>query len=355
MALYQLCEYTRFYPHYYVLRNVDVKSREDGGSLSDVYKGRLGGHILCLKVMRLNKSDTIAALGAYTKEAVLWGEMRHPNIVPFYGIFYLDEAHTQLCLVSPWMKNGDVVGYLKDNPDASRESLVGIRFPPTIPKSFTNPKIYDVALGLEYLQAQKLVHSDLKGANILVDDDGRACITDFGMTFLRLDAMMPLAIGLSQHLGYPSYRWLAPELAVDDTRPTLKSDIWAFGCVCFEVLSGLLPFHGCRADPQIIMRLHRGELPSGSDPQVIAGIDDDMYKLMSRCWSKDPAGRPSCREILKILRMKGVTGKNVDADRTRRFQLATADETVDLTKIGEILGEVPLKNHSAVITTIIVI
>lgn len=60
----------------------------------------------------------------YAKEAILWGQLCHPNIVPFYGIYYLNEARRQVCLVSPWMRNGSLVDYLKNNPDAHRKPFV---------------------------------------------------------------------------------------------------------------------------------------------------------------------------------------------------------------------------------------
>ncbi|KAF9447734.1 kinase-like protein [Macrolepiota fuliginosa MF-IS2] len=352
IALYRLCRTAKLHPHYYVLRDIGVKSREDGGSFSDIYKGHLGDHVLCLKVVRLNKkSDVEAALGAYTKEAVLWGTLRHSNIVPFYGIFYLDEAHTQLCLVSPWMKNSNIVDYLKGNSGAQRESLVCIHFFTTIPESLTNPKIYDVALGLAYLQEQKLIHSDLKGMNILVNDGGRACITDFGLSFLRIDTTIPYGVGSTTALGGLSSRWTAPELVHDENnRPTLKSDVWAFGCVCFEVLTSLLPFHRCRTDSAVISKLLRGELPSAPDPQVLAGIDDDVRQLLTRCWSQIPDDRPSCQKILEILKSKVVIKQPTLDDHGVNWyhkpgsRITMTGEPVDLTNIREILGKVCLLN-----------
>ncbi|KAF9447205.1 hypothetical protein P691DRAFT_671944, partial [Macrolepiota fuliginosa MF-IS2] len=146
------------YPQCHLLKNIINESHEDGGSFSDVFKGRHGNYILCLEVVRLHqKADVDSALKAYTREMILWGGMRHPNIMPFYGTFYLDEECKKLCLLSPWMNNGNVVDYLKKNPDVDRE-----------------PSIYDIALGLGYLQEQKLVHSDLKGVRKVLIQPSKA-------------------------------------------------------------------------------------------------------------------------------------------------------------------------------------
>lgn len=60
----------------------------------------------------------------FAKEAMLWGQLLYPHIVPFLGIYYLDEARKRICLVSPWMDNGNLVQYLKANPSARREAFV---------------------------------------------------------------------------------------------------------------------------------------------------------------------------------------------------------------------------------------
>jgi serine/threonine protein kinase len=60
----------------------------------------------------------------FLKEAVLWGQLRHPNVLPFYGVYRLDDSHGRICLVSPWMENGTIVEYLRNNPNENRLLLV---------------------------------------------------------------------------------------------------------------------------------------------------------------------------------------------------------------------------------------
>ena len=56
-------------------------------------------------------------LQEFSSEAVLWRQLSHPNILPFYGIHHLEEVTPRLCLTSPWMPNGNAVEFLKQNQD----------------------------------------------------------------------------------------------------------------------------------------------------------------------------------------------------------------------------------------------
>ena len=63
-------------------------------------------------------------LKAFSREAVLWGQLSHSNLLPFYGIYRLEDTHRRICLVSPWMENGNVNDFLEKEPDFPRISLV---------------------------------------------------------------------------------------------------------------------------------------------------------------------------------------------------------------------------------------
>ena len=112
-------------------------------------------------------------------------------------------------------------------------------------------KIHEIALGLEYLRSETLVHGDLRGvrnyilrgrsradlttmssqANILIDDNCRARLADFGVLWL------PDSTPMTQGSHMPgAVRWMAPEV-LSDKVPTFESDIYSFACVCVEVRS----------------------------------------------------------------------------------------------------------------------
>ncbi|XP_006464133.1 hypothetical protein AGABI2DRAFT_52342, partial [Agaricus bisporus var. bisporus H97] len=282
IVLQKLCEKSMLYPTCYTLDGIEDISPKGAGGFCDIYQGRYQGQNLCLKVVRLyEKQDQHEMLKAHSREAILWSQLEHPNIAPFYGVFCLKEAHGRICLLSPLMENGNIVEYLK------KESQV---------PHFL--KLHDIASGLEYLHNENIVHGDLKGINVLVDQFSNARLTDFGLSKITTDG----TLGFTNTTKLASGRtagWASPELLEDDARPTRESDIWAFGCVCYEVLTGLSPFQGC-SDFQIVAKLMKGYLPAQSaDTRLDSddAINQKIWHLVEQCWSSEPKQRPKCSEI----------------------------------------------------------
>ncbi|KAF5353499.1 hypothetical protein D9756_008127 [Leucocoprinus leucothites] len=149
-ALYKICKSSMLYPQCLVLRDIDVSSdREAWGGFGDIHRGWFRGESLCLKVVRTFKrseKDAMLKHQIFVKEAMLWGQLHHPNIAPFYGIYHLDESRGRICLVSPWMERGSLIDYLNANPLVTRM-----------------PFVLDIAQGLDYLHNENIVHGDLKG------------------------------------------------------------------------------------------------------------------------------------------------------------------------------------------------
>ncbi|KAF9017925.1 kinase-like protein, partial [Hymenopellis radicata] len=98
----------------------------------------------------------------FIKEALILHHLSHPNILAFRGVIY--EPY-RLYIVSDWLENGDINQYISSHPEASIKEL-----------------LEGVADGLDFMHSNAIVHGDLKGANILVDADGRPRISDFGLS-----------------------------------------------------------------------------------------------------------------------------------------------------------------------------
>ncbi|KAG6908521.1 hypothetical protein DXG01_004373 [Tephrocybe rancida] len=201
------------HPTCYTLEGVDEIGQypEAGGSFADVYKGTFHDQQVGIKAIRLFQRDqTQHALKKFWKEAMLWGQLAHPNVLTVYGLFIFQN---RLSMVSPWMPNGDIVNYLKDNPRAPRALLA-----------------VDVGNGLSYLHENGVIHGDLKGPNILVDNAGRARLADFGIsTVTDADIVAWTSLSSSGSTG-GTVRWQAPELidAKDDvvSKNSKESDVW---------------------------------------------------------------------------------------------------------------------------------
>ncbi|KAF9450874.1 kinase-like protein [Macrolepiota fuliginosa MF-IS2] len=289
-----LCSITksaRVYPRCYTLKNLKISDAQPlaGGGFADIYKVSYKKEIMCVKVFRLfKKEDQTQALVDSVKEMLLWANASHDNVLPFYGI-YRDEAAGRPCLVSPWMENGNLHEYLKRHPDAPRALLV-----------------QDVAEGLHYLHQASIVHGDLKAQNILVSDDGRALIADFGLSTV---AMTTRRASPNTVAGCTT-RFTALEIVLNKdgrVKPTKASDIWSFGCLCLEAFTGKTPYYRCRTDVQVVMALQKEEKPDQPrDGDDICGtLEGWISDMMKGCWATDPKERPSCEKIRNTLVTNG--------------------------------------------------
>jgi serine/threonine protein kinase len=152
--------------------------------------------------------------------------------------------------------------------------------------------ICDIVLGMRYVHSQGILHLDLKPDNILLDGNLRVKICDFGLSrFVNIEESATSATGT---VGY-----LSPEHLLDDFRPTTKTDVFTFGVVLYELISGKRAFPG--NEPFRFLRLlreqHRPSVPDEFGPL--------MQKLIPRCLSERPRNRPSFQQISREFEADG--------------------------------------------------
>ncbi|KAF8201215.1 kinase-like domain-containing protein, partial [Mycena galopus ATCC 62051] len=285
-ALLRLSDASGLHPRCFDLFGLQrVGQRVAGGGFGDIWKGVIRGHTVCVKVMRIfDESDIQAALKEFGREAVIWRQMCHPNVLPFFGLYYLDK---RLCLISPWMEEGHILKFIANKKPTNAERL---------------SLILDVALGLEYLHEQKIVHGDLKGLNILVTPSRRACIADFGVSSI-VNAISVRLTHSTVTTRAGTARYQAPELFQVE-RPAhihYGSDIYAFACVCYEINTGKIPFHDLQNDMAVMMKAAGGHRPP--QPMSCSGTPalDGLWELIQNCWDGKPEVRPTASEIVKRL------------------------------------------------------
>ncbi|KAF8336181.1 kinase-like domain-containing protein [Amanita rubescens] len=204
-----------------IVTGVNMPEKRDyigSGGFGRIFKGELEGAVVALKV--LYKSDSNVA---FCREALMWRSLTHRLVLPFLGIYELEDGTApQFFLVSPYMTNGNLVQWRKKaNP-----SVVEVE-----------ERILEVAQGMEYIHSEGAVHGDLRGENILLDANLHVQIADFGLT--RLSEATNTQSG-ALHLNFA-----APELfgfsedekdSSDDVPArTQMSDVYAFGCLYYEV------------------------------------------------------------------------------------------------------------------------
>ncbi|KAK1231518.1 hypothetical protein PQX77_005350 [Marasmius sp. AFHP31] len=257
-----------------------------GGGFGDVWKGKIDDQVVCLKMVKVYLvSDVQKLLQEYMREAIVWQQLHHPNLLPFMGLYYLDKAREQLCLVSPWMDRGNLVRYLKDTP---REAVDH------------QALAYDVASGLAHLHSMKIVHGDLKGVNVLMTPEERACITDFGLSRVADTHSLRLSSTTRQASG--TTRWLAPELLQSDPPSSvlMSSDMYAYACVCYEIFTGgNMPFRELSEGAVLVAVVLNKKHPSR--PSGASELRDKMWDIMVACWNHKAQDRPTAKNVCSVI------------------------------------------------------
>ncbi|KAF9231037.1 kinase-like domain-containing protein [Melanogaster broomeanus] len=142
------------------------------GDVRGTYRVQGGSIDVALKTIRTyssNDDDYTQKQKRLCREIKVWLNLNHVNIVPLLGTTMgFGQFPAMVC---PWLANGQLSSYLERQSDSLKlgERLV---------------LLSDVTMGLQYLHSQSVVHGDLSGSNVLVDDKGRACIADFGLSML---------------------------------------------------------------------------------------------------------------------------------------------------------------------------
>ncbi len=158
----------------------------------------------------------------------------------------------------------------------------------------------DVARALAYAHEHGVVHRDIKPENVLLSGEA-AVVTDFGIAkALSASRTIPPGGRLTQagtSMGTPAY--MSPEQAAGDPHTDHRADIYALGCVAYEVLTGAAPF--AHRAPHQLLAAHMTEVPAPLASRR-HDVPRDLVALVMRCLEKDPAVRPqSSRELLKAL------------------------------------------------------
>nr|GAT51260.1 predicted protein [Mycena chlorophos] len=249
------------------------------GGFADIWRGLVRGQSVSVKIMRLFRDDDIRdILQTFGREALIWRQLSHPNVLPFFGLYYLD---SRLCLVSPWMADGHVLDYLKTAPpNIDRTSLM-----------------LDIALGLEYLHENKVVHGDIKSMNILVTPSHRACVADFGLSSVT-DVMTFKFPHSTASVRGGTQRYQAPELIGTENTSTFASDVYAFACVCYEIWTEQRPYFELKQDIFVAIKVCEGLRPS--KPDNLAD-DHPLWMLLQDCWAKDAEARPTITQVVHRL------------------------------------------------------
>ncbi|KAJ8590706.1 kinase-like protein [Rhizopogon salebrosus TDB-379] len=254
--------------------------------------------VKCIRVPKADDEELIQKTGKrIRREAYIWITLSHDHILPFLGITMRDDFGRLPALVSPWMENKSLGDYLK-------------RFP-KLPDCQKLELIQQVAAGLRYLHEEKdIVHGDLTGTNVLVDGSGKLCFADFGLSMVLTEAGNMTFN--SMHPG--NARWMAPEFITPDfgledseedseiqlpsQKPTKAGDIYSFGCVMLQILSGKQPYARLQTVEHVSGAITLGRAPFNT---VQINMNESHRQLSLQCLSRKPEGRPSIIQVTTTL------------------------------------------------------
>ncbi|XP_021719408.1 mitogen-activated protein kinase kinase kinase 18-like [Chenopodium quinoa] len=233
------------------------------------------GELLAVKSMAYSRSN------ALRKEQEIHSRLRCDRIIEYKGYDVTHENGKVLYnILLEYASCGTLVDAIQKKGGSLSDPLV---------RRYTS----EILRGLEYLHFKGIVHCDIKGANILVTNDG-VKIGDFGCC-KQVDDMAGFNSSVTEISGTPMY--MAPEVARGEQQ-SYQSDVWALGCTVFEMATGLSPWPNISQDPLSAL-YHIGF--SGAMPEIkIPGLlSDQATDFLSKCLKRDPKERWSVAELLK--------------------------------------------------------
>ncbi|KAI7746930.1 hypothetical protein M8C21_020659, partial [Ambrosia artemisiifolia] len=201
--------------------------------------------------------------------------LEHPNIVHYLGSEMVED---RFCIYLEYVHPGPISKFVREHCGAMTESVV---------RNFTR----HILLGLAYLHSKKIVHRDIKGANLLVDASGVVKLADFGLAKHLSAHTTDLSLKGSPH-------WMAPEVLQAVMRKdcnlehAFTMDIWSLGCTVIEMLTGKPPwseFTGVQAMFNVLNR-------SPTIPETISSEGKDFLNL---CLQRNPEKRSSATLLLE--------------------------------------------------------
>ena len=221
--------------------------------------------IKTIELQRLNDDEKNEYKARFYQEGKAAGRLNHPNIITIHDLGRKgDIAYIAMEL----MEGPELQGILSQQPPPSLEEKLDIAF--------------QVASGLAYAHEHGVVHRDIKPSNIMVLREKHVKISDFGIA--RMGAAL-WQTSVDRIIGSPLY--MSPEQILSHPVDA-RSDIFSFGIVLYQMLTGTLPFQGENANSIMYQIVNEEAARPGSLDPAIPGVLED---IVARCMAKKPAER----------------------------------------------------------------
>lgn len=275
-------------------------SKLGGGTFGSVYKATWWGADVAKKTFHE------PSVQDFLKEVSILEGLCHPNIV---SLLWYSMRNPRQCYIIMELMDGDLFSLIQE-----RLERRGIDDPPFSISEAVHISL-QVAEGMLFLHEKRIVHRDLKSLNILVRrvkakevgvEYFHAKVADFGLSRTKENS----TTASIQTLNQGTSRWMAPEMieiANDDGEVSLseceaqlkypfKIDVYSFGMLCYEILSGSVPFSAF--SPREVKK----KVLAGERPELPERCPERLRTLIKECWSSDASKRPNFHHICVELR-----------------------------------------------------
>ncbi|KAL3232109.1 Sporulation-specific protein 1 [Nakaseomyces bracarensis] len=241
------------------------------GNFGDVYKAQdtWSNSVVAVKVVNLENSEEDVDLLA--QEIFFLAELRSPHITTYITTVIED--------VSMWIAMEYCGG-------GSVSDLLRLHYTDGLPEPKTRYVVREILCGLIYLHSQRKIHRDIKAANVLLTDEGKVKLSDFGVSGRLLSSFRR-----GTFVGTPY--WMAPEVVSNELSGyDEKADIWSLGITVVELLKGSPPLS--KYDPMKVI----ANIPKRKAPRLHGEFSEDAKKFVSLCLIKDATIRPAAKDLL---------------------------------------------------------
>ncbi|KAF5812246.1 putative mitogen-activated protein kinase kinase kinase STE-STE11 family [Helianthus annuus] len=225
------------------------------------------GDVFAVKSMEFSQSESLQ------KEQHFLSILKSPYVVSYKGCdITIEENKMVYNIFIEYMSGGSIIDSINRR---NGEGLTNLEI-----ASYTR----HIVKGLEYIHSNGLVHCDIKGGNILLQEGGIAKISDFGCA-KRADQASPVC-------GTPMF--MAPEVARGEEQE-FPADVWALGCTVIEMATGVSPWPNANNPVSVLYRIAY----SGETPKIPDGLSDQAKDFVSKCLIRDPRRRWTAKELLE--------------------------------------------------------
>src|SRR5216684_7290934 len=254
-----------------------------GGGMARVYKAldTVIGRTVAVKILTEEGCADEETKSRFLQEARMAGNITHDNIISIYD--FGEDADGRPFMVMEFLKGQDLKHAIKNGATGDVRNKLRIAM--------------DIARALEHIHSQNIIHRDIKPDNVHITTAGAVKLMDFGISKMQTSTRTTTGVVM----GTPYY--MSPEQVLGKNI-TPQVDVYAFGVLLFELMTGSRPVVGDTVERIFYQILQE---PLNVEPMRTAGISQPIIDLVCRCTEKDPDNRPQglgevCAQIQNIIK-----------------------------------------------------